>query len=400
MIMHIDLNSCFATIHQQAFIHLRGKPLVIAAYSTPNGCILSPSIEAKELGIKTGMRVKDAWQIDRQIIVRTPDTALVRDVHVKFKKIFSDYSPKVIPKSIDEAILDFKEMQGFLKKELPEIGQEIKNRMRREIGEWISCSVGIGTNRFLAKTAASLKKPDGLETINSQNLENIYKQLTLIDLHGINHRFASRLNIAGITTPFQFFQAPLNLLRYQVFKSIVGYYWFLRLKGYEVDDFESKCQSYGQEYSLGKKTDNIDDLDKILMKLCEKMGRRLRNSGNTARGIHLGIMYADYSFWHQGKQFLENMSSTQELFKATKTIFQKQPQLKIVAKLAVTCYKLTPGNIAQLNLFADQKNKINQISLALDQINDRFGEFTIAPAIMLGLEDIAVDRIAFGNVKI
>jgi len=397
--MHIDLNSCFATVHQQAFIHLRGKPLVIAAYATPNGCILSPSIEAKKLGIKTGMRVKDAWQIDNQIIVRTPDTALVRDVHIKFKKIFSNYSPKIIPKSIDEAILDFKEMQGFLKKELPEIGQEIKNRMRKEIGEWISCSVGIGTNRFLAKTAASLKKPDGLEVINYQNLKDVYKKLKLVDLYGINSRFATRLNIAGITTPLQFFEAPLHVLKKQVFKSIVGYYWFLRLKGYEVDDYETERKSYGQEYSLGKKTNNINELSKILMKLCEKMGRRLRNSGNTAQGIHVGIMYSDYSFWHQGKLFSENMSSTQELFKAAKIIFQLQPQPKIVAKLAVSCYRLTSGNTSQLSLFNDRKNKINQISNALDQINDRFGEFTITPAIMMQMNDLVVDRIAFGNVK-
>lgn len=399
LVMHIDLNSCFATIHQQAFIHLRNKPLVIAAYSTPNGCILSPSIEAKELGIKTGMRVKDAQVICPKIIVRIPDTALVRDVHLKFRKIFTEYSPKVIPKSIDEAILDFQEMEGFLKKDLLAIGQEIKNRMRREIGEWISCSVGIGTNRFLAKTAASLKKPDGLEIIHHQNLEAVYKKLTLTDLYGINRRFAARLNIAGICTPLQFLQAPLNLLRHHVFKSICGYYWFLRLRGYEVDDFETERKSYGQEYSLGKKTNKQEELKRLLMKLCEKMGRRLRRSGNAAYGIHLGMMYADNDFWHKGIKFKTSSFSTQELFKKALIIFQLQPQRKIVAKLAVSCYGLVPASINQLDLFEDGKNKINQLSSALDKINDRFGEFTITPALMLDLQDVAVDRIAFGNVK-
>ena len=105
--MHVDLNSCFATAEQQAYPHLRGKPLVIAAYKTDHGCILSPSIEAKKLGIKTGMKVFEAKQICPNVIIRDTNTDMVRDVNLKFMKIFEDYSPCVIPKSIDEAIIDF-----------------------------------------------------------------------------------------------------------------------------------------------------------------------------------------------------------------------------------------------------------------------------------------------------
>src|SRR5579859_770445 len=107
LIMHIDLNSCFATIEQQANPLLRGKPIVVAAYSTPNAFILAPSVEAKRLGIKMGMRIQDAWAYCRDIIVRMPDPAKYRDVHLRFKKIFQDYTPDVTPKSIDEAVLDF-----------------------------------------------------------------------------------------------------------------------------------------------------------------------------------------------------------------------------------------------------------------------------------------------------
>ena len=103
MIVHVDLNSCFATVEQQAHPSLRGKPVVIAAYVTDRGCILSPSIEAKKLGIKTGMKVYEAKKIYPNVIVRDTDPIIVRDVHSKFMKIFGDYSPHVIPKSIDEA---------------------------------------------------------------------------------------------------------------------------------------------------------------------------------------------------------------------------------------------------------------------------------------------------------
>src|SRR5216683_850241 len=144
-IMHIDLNSCFATIEQQANPLLRGKPLVVAAYSTPNAFVLAPSIEAKRLGIKMGMRVRDAQEIYPKVIVRSPDPPKYRDVHLKFKKIFQDYSPDVTPKSIDEAVIDFRPV-GNLHHDLVRVAQEIKDRMKSEIGEWIFCSVGIGTN--------------------------------------------------------------------------------------------------------------------------------------------------------------------------------------------------------------------------------------------------------------
>src|SRR3954454_19599964 len=97
-IMHIDLNSAFSTIEQQANPLLRGKPIVVAAYNSPNGCVVAPSIEAKTYGIKTGMTVRDARLLCPQVIVRTPDPAKYRYVHLAFRRIFTHYSPDVTPK--------------------------------------------------------------------------------------------------------------------------------------------------------------------------------------------------------------------------------------------------------------------------------------------------------------
>ena len=130
LIMHVDLNSCFATIEQQANPLLRGKPLVVAAYETPNACIHTPSIEAKRQGVKTGMRIREARLICPEIVVRTPDPPKYRDVHMKFKKIFQYYSPDVTPKSIDEAIIDFAPVES-LGVDLVRISQEIKMRMKK-----------------------------------------------------------------------------------------------------------------------------------------------------------------------------------------------------------------------------------------------------------------------------
>ena len=140
----------------------------------------------------------------------------------------------------------------------------------------MKCNVGIGTNRFLAKTAASLHKPDGLDVITHKNLEEVYNSLKLTDLCGINTRFEARLNAYGIFTPLQFFHAPLQKLKKQVFRSILGYYWYLRLRGHEIDAVDFGRKSFGNSYALRQQTAEQKKLSPLLMKLCEKTGRRLR----------------------------------------------------------------------------------------------------------------------------
>ena len=399
LVMHIDLNSCFATVEQQANSHLRGKPLVIAAYETPNGCVVSPSIEAKRYGIKTGMTVREARLLCKDVIVRDPDPDLVRDVHVKFKSIFKDYSPSVTPKSIDEAIIDFHGMERVIQRGLENIAQEIKDRLRKEVGEWISCNVGISTNRFLAKLAAGLHKPDGLDVITHQNLRETYKSLTLVDLPGINTRFEARLNAQGIFSPLDFLDAPMLLLKKQVFQSIVGYYWYQRLRGFEVDAMDFDRKSYGQDYSLKTHTNNPQELAKIIMKLCEKMGRRLRKGGFVSYGIHIACLYYDGTYWHRGRKTSQSLFTTQELYrKALYVINQRDDKEKKVSKMSVSCYDLSKSDSIQTSLFEDE-GKERKVSKAIDEINNKYGEFVVTPALMMGMDTVIIDRISFGNVK-
>jgi len=398
-VMHIDLNSCFATVMQQAHPSLRGKPMIVAAYPTPGGCILAPSIEAKKLGIKTGMRVREAKEIYPEVIVRESDTDLIRDASSKFIKICLYYSPDVTPKSIDEVVINFSGMESYWKKTLTEIGIEIKKRFRQEIGEWISCNVGISTNRMLAKLASSLHKPDGLDIIDHQNIRKVYSSINLTDFPGINVRYQARLNAVGIFTPVDFLAASDNFLRKQVFQSIVGHYWYLRLRGYEVDDFQSDRKSFGQEYSLGKKTSDPEKLASLIIMLTEKMGRRLRASNKTALGIHLALLYDDWSFWHKGKKFTESLYTTQELFKKVMFIFEQQPAKKIVRKISVSCFDLNPADSLVLSLFENDVEKKRKISTAVDKINDRYGEYVVAPALMMESKKTILDRIAFGGLR-
>lgn len=437
LIMHIDLDSCFATIEQQANPLLRGKPLAVAAYDTPFGAILSPSIEAKKYGIKTCMRIQEARLLCPRLIIRIPDAPKYRDVHQRFMKIFRDYSPEVTAKSIDEAIIDFTcfciskstERLSPASSDLALIAKQIKCRMRSEIGEWISCSIGIGTNRFWAKTGASFNKPDGLVIITHQNIRDIFKHLKLTDLHGINIRYQLRLNRNGIYTPLQFLESPLVKLQKQVFQSIGGYYWYMRLRGWEIDQTEFGRKSYGQQYHLTESTDNRTELLKLLMKLCEKMGRRLREANCFAKGVHVAFSYRDKTYWHHGQTFSEELYTTYDLYQKAKIILQQSPgfygfeeennseimeekrswinqddekkiEEKIVTKLAISCFGLQPANFFQDDLFDEKKSKRLKISKALDEINDTYGEYVIHPALMMKMKNKVMDRVAFGKAGI
>lgn len=398
LLMHIDLNSCFATIEQQVNPLLRGKPIVVAAYGTPNAFILAPSIEAKRIGIKMGMRVSDALMIYPNIVVRTPDPSLYRDVHQKFKKIFMDYSPDVTPKSIDEAIIDFHPVAN-LHTDLISVAKEIKERMKQEIGEWIFCSIGIGTNMFLAKLGASLHKPDGLTYIDHTNLLDTYQKAELLDFCGINVRYQLRLNMNGIYTPLDFFKATREKLEKQIFRSVIGGRWFDKLRGFEADQKDFGIKSIGQQYAIKFATDDHSELSRLIMKLCEKMGRRLRNKSFTARGIHMWFGYKDHTGWHRGRLMERDMYTTKELYDHAKIIFSMQPEYKKVSQIGISCYRLSPFDSRQMHLFEEDFHKARKVADAADKLNDKYGEFTVVPGIMMDMDDLILDRIAFGGVK-
>jgi len=394
--MHLDLNSCFATIEQQANPRLRGKPIAIAAYNSPSGCILAPSIEAKKLGIKVGFRVKEAKLLCPNLIILTPDPNKYRDIHLKLRAVLEAYSSDVVPKSIDEFVLDL-EGSPALKKGIKEVAIEIKQRIKAEIGEWLTVSVGIGPNRFLAKTAAGLHKPDGLDIIDKNNYLKIYQNLGLMDLCGIKTRNTIRLNNMGIYTVLDFYDSPIWKLK-AAYESIVGYYWFLRLHGWEVDDFISKRGSYGNSFALPKPLITPEELAPILQKLVEKTGFRMRKARYKARGVHLSIVYRDFTYWHQGVSFSDFLFDSKDIYKRIFRLLLKCPYQKPVRELAVSCFNLEKNTNTQMSLFENLIVKENLVN-AMDRINEKWGDFVITPATMLGTGNIMPDRISFGGIK-
>ena len=394
-VMHLDLNSCFASIEQQVNPLLRGKPIVVAAYVSPGGCILAASIEAKAYGVKTGLRVKEGRLLCPNLIVLPSDPDKYRRVHLRFHKLLSDYTDKVIPKSIDEFVLD---LSDFVKSEisLESVAKEIKQRIKNEIGDWLTISVGLGPNRFLAKTAADLHKPDGLDIIDRSNYHSVYQKLALVDLHGINVQNAARLNRVGIKTVEEFAAADIQTL-HSAFGSVTGYYWYLRLRGWEIDAIELGRKSYGNSYALPKPFITEAELTPLLSKLVEKTTYRLRQGGYTARGVHLAIVYRDGTYWHQGLTVSEIFTGN-DVYRHIRQLLQTCPHRKPVRNLAISCFNLRKQDSVQLVLFENILKK-RKLSHAIDKIKRRYGQYAITPALMLSARKNVPDRIAFGGVS-
>jgi len=395
-ILHIDLNSCFATIEQQANPHLRGKPIAVAAYTTASGCIIAPSIEAKRYGIKVGMRVRDGKLLYPGLIVLAPDPWKYRNVHLALRRILSDYTDKFVPKSIDEFVLNLEGYPSY-RSGMLNVAGEIKKRIKKEIGEWLSVSVGVAPNRFLAKTAACLHKPDGLDEINKDNFKEIYSSLTLTDLCGIKIRNAARLNAMGIFSVSDFYEAPYFRLK-AAFESVLGYYWYLRLRGWEIDDVVFGRRSYGNSFALPKPLVSVEELSPILSKLVCKMGSRFRHAGYRVRGVHLGLAYRDGGYWHKGLTTSKVLFDSRDIYKVALRLLTGCPYRKAVRELAVSVFNLTSQDSLQLELFDDLEKKRRVVG-AVDKLNQRWGDFVITPARMADTKDVVMDRIAFGGVK-
>ena len=394
-IMHIDLNSCFATIEQQANPFLRGKPIIVAAFTTGKGCILAASVEAKKLGIKTGMKVMDGKAIYPKLTVLPPDPWKYRNVHQRLRRLLSDYTDKVTPKSIDEFSLDMKDCLPLKGNSLKVVAQEIKDRIKREIGEWLTVSIGIAPNRYLAKIAAGLHKPDGLDEINAKNFLSLYSTLKLTDLTGIKEKNAVRLNSVGIYSVLDFYGAPVWKLK-AAFHSITGLYWHMRLSGYEVDNVACERRSYGNSVAIGANLSKIEELSPPLARLTEKMCSRLRVAGFRARGIHLAITYKDGSWWHKGYLMPHSCFASRDFYRAAfRLLLEANPNTPVL-NLAVSCFSLTKDGPLQLDFFDNIPRKENLVR-AVDNINEKWGDFMIISARSLGGAKVVLDRIAFGQ---
>ncbi|MBI4426284.1 MAG: hypothetical protein HY567_01800, partial [Candidatus Kerfeldbacteria bacterium] len=288
IILHLDVNSYFASVEQQANPFYRGKPLGVCATMSPYGCIIASSKEAKAEGIKTGCRVKDALAIDPNIILVEVDPPKYRSTTEKIFSILAEYSEDIETYSIDEAFVN---LTGFVKSmtDASRIAQRIRQRIFDEVGEWLTCSMGIAPTRWLAKFASDTAPKGELVVLTRENLDEYVRGRELTEAWGIAERMKARFLGLGIRDLWELKHYPVTNLMEAL--GIRGYEWWANLNGVEFSTVQAPRlpKSVGHSHVLRRRTMDRRFHEAVLMKLCEKTGRRLRGLDMEAGGFWLGF---------------------------------------------------------------------------------------------------------------
>lgn len=397
-IMHIDLNSAFASAEQQAWAPLRGRPMGVTNRLSPECCVIAASYEAKALGIKVGVRRSEAMALCPDFILLETDPSKYTFMYQNLLRIMKSYSPNVKMKSIDEGVIDFHGTRRMDKRPLADIGREIKQRMREEVGEYMRINVGIGPNRFLAKTAAGLHKPDGLDVISHRNLIDTYKTLELEDLTGIADAFGSRLRAHGIFTPLDFLGAGEELLRRKIFKSVNGLHWYNRLRGFEADDYRTSLGMVGRQWVLRQSSRDDAWLRSCLHYLTETVGMKLRYRNVEARGACVWMAFTAGGGWSDKKMYHTTFYTNQDIWLRVSRLFDHRPKHMELRVMGLYLYELTPSTRSQLSMFEDVA-KNDHLTKAVDDINDFYGNFTVFSADALTGTRNVKQKIPFGGTE-
>lgn len=398
LIMYIDLNSCFATIEQQARPLLRGRPVAVVNRRAEHATIITASYEAKTMGVTLGMALCDAKKCCPDLVGIESDPVKYTHVYHSMMSIMREYSAYVRMKSIDEGVIDFSQASlTTQQRDLVEIGHEIKQRLCDEIGCWMRCNVGIGTNRFLAKMAASLNKPDGLNVLTLHNINTVFARLTLQSLTGIAGANERRLNAVGIYTPLELLNASAESLQIAYKSAVLGMRWYKRLRGWEVDDTDTDLKSCGRQYVLERGTlSRVEQLNR-LHALAEGVGAKLRSMRKVAYSVRLYIRTCDGKSWRAHYTAPLPFCSNAALWAIAKQLFADAPTN--AKMLALTCYGLHNDVTAQLSLFGDELERERHIARAIDDVNNRWGEGTMCSGDTIGLREIVKTKIPFGSTR-
>ena len=399
----VDLNCAFASIEQQHDPALRGRPLAIAAYATDAATIVSSSREARDLGIKTGMRVFEAKAIFPGILVKEPNPPRYREASDRLVAIMERHSPDVLRMSIDEASLNLAGTPNLARLGPEGVGRAIKAAVRQEIGECVTCSIGVSTSIWMAKQASNLNKRDGLERIDHTNLVQVFRRLQLTELSGIAEATAARLERAGIRTPLEFLRTSPEQLRLAGWHTEVANSWLRRLRGFEGGHFTSAARkSYSHSHVMARATSSQHDLEELLMRLCDMVGRRLRAAGRRGSVVSVSVVYRPRA-GHFSKQMKlpAPIARGDEIYRVALQLLAAREPGRDVGTLGVGLSALSEASTDQMALFGEggpaAKPKNDRLESAIDTIRDRFGEDAVHRARLLGRARVVRDRIAFGN---
>ncbi|MBN2537600.1 DNA polymerase IV [candidate division WOR-3 bacterium] len=377
-VLHVDMDAFFASVEQQTYPFLRGRPIGVCGDPEGRTVVAAASYEAKRRGVKTAMTVPEARRLCPEIILVPGDPAKYVDTSVRILAIYTRYTDLVEVFSIDEAFLDVTN-SAHLHGGAEPVARAIKREIRARFG--ITCSVGVAPNKLLAKLAGELDKPDGLTVILPEDVPALLERTPVEKICGIGPKTKEKLNRLGVRTCAELGRYPEKNLR--IVFGINGI--ALHNIGVGRDDspvqpchHEPGTKSMGHSFTLERDTRDRAEIKRHLLQLSEQVGRRLRRERYAGRTIAIVIRYEDFETVGRQRSLRNPTGDGHRVYAAALKLFDElYREGRAVRLLGVSVSNLV-RDLAQLTLVEDRGD--GGLFAAADALNDRFGEFSVARA--------------------
>lgn len=370
--LFLDLNSYFASCEQQENPHLVGKPVAVVPMMARTTCCIAASYEAKAFGIKTGTIVSDALKACPPLQLVEARPQLYVEYHHRILEAVESCTPIDSIHSIDELSCKLTGSQQELSKAMS-LSTNIKDTIYKKVGTQLRCSIGLSLNRFLAKVASDIQKPDGLTLLTSEKLPEALYPLKLRDLPGIGPRMEKRMNQSGIFTIQALYQLNSKEMA-KIWGGIGGERFYLWLRGEEPPVPVSEiAKSLGHQHVLPPALRDPKSSAQVLRSLLVKAAAKLRRKSLFAKGLMVHIKYLDRESWKVYRAF-QSTQDTLVLMRTLNALLTSMPSSKPLRVGVVLC-ELVPESQAQLSLFQDE-NEMG-LSSALDLIHQKYGNHSL-----------------------
>ncbi len=376
-ILHVDMDAFFASVEQLDDPRLRGKPVLVGG-AGPRGVVAAASYEARVYGCRSAQPMAVARRLCPQAIIVKGHFDRYREESQKVFAILHDFTPMVEPVSIDEAFLDVTGSQPIFGE--PEaMARRIKDRIRAETK--LTGSVGVAPNKFLAKLASDMDKPDGLTVIRPEDVDRVLPPLPIGKIWGIGPKTAERLEGIGVRTIGDLRKLDPDVLARRLGTDADHY---LRL-AHGLDDREvtgdADAKSIGHEQTFGENLTDPEQVRAVMLEQAEQVSARLRKHKLFARGVTVKIRYGDFQTVTRAKTLEAAADTTQPIWHAARELFDTWArEFKPVRLIGVTATKLTRGE-GQLELFGSaETERQRRVDRAVDLIPAGFGRAAIGRA--------------------
>jgi DNA polymerase-4 len=381
VIMHVDMDAFFASVEQRVNPDLRGRPVVVCG-GGKRTVVAAASYEARPYGIRSGMPLYEAQRKCPDLFVVQAEIPTYVDASVRVLKILQGFTPEVEVYSIDEAFLDVTGSLALFRG-VEEIARMIKEQIKRELG--LTCSIGIAPNKLLAKLASAMHKPDGMRIIRQEEIPFLLMDLPVEEMWGIGPRLATYLYEMGITTCGQLGKIPPDILERRF--GLIGKMLYRMAKGMDessVTPFGAApdARSMGHSMTLDQDICSKDEIAGYILLLAEMVGRRLRSGGYAGRTVVLTLRYSDFCTFSRRMTVKRYITTGPQIYKVAMRILDGIRLRDAVRLVGVGLANLVKGRV-QIPLFQGER-KGEELVLAMDRVNDRYGEFTLTWGPLMG----------------